>query len=226
MRSIYLIITLLIVTLIGCNGHGGSSRPIKAISVDTAALIDSSALQEVKTTDNNTNPRDSIFDENMFFVRPYRITSIIDTVGAVKAVRIIKYMVPEDTIIFGQGSYTTHDSHVAIIECDIATGRIDTTYIDRHKILKWFGTEHYSSNSDTTYDPRYYNQNDFTIEWIKKSDKFNILSNDTVSVKIGVTKPDSDFDAYLVYRKWNGGDTIYYLTWVDDEGGLGWWAEQ
>lgn len=225
MRSIYLIITLLLATLIGCNGHCGSSRPIKAISVDTAALVDSSALQEVKTTENNCNPQDSIFDENMFFVRPYRITSIIDTVGAVKAVRIIKYMVPEDTIIYGQGSYTTHDSHVAIIERDIATGRIDTTFIDRHKMLKWFGIEHYSSNSDTTYDPRYYNQNDFTIYWIEKSDKYNTLSKDTVSVKIGVTKPDSDLDAYIVYRKWNGGDIILPLKWEEDEDG-GWWVEQ
>ncbi|MDE7385646.1 MAG: hypothetical protein K2N28_00745 [Muribaculaceae bacterium] len=226
MKSIYLIITLLLATLIGCNGHGNSNHVIKTIAVDSATSVDSIETRTVTVADNSCNPRDSIFDENLFFVRPYRITSIIDTVGAVKAVRIIKYMVPEDTIIYGQGSYTTHDSHVAIIERDIATGRIDTTFIDRHKMLKWFGIEHYSSNSDTTYDPRYYNQNDFTIYWIEKSDKYNTLSNDTVSVRIGVTKPDSDMDAYLVYRKWSGGDTILPLILVDDSDGLGWWVEQ
>ncbi len=231
MKSIYVTIALFIVMLIGCNGRQKISQPTTSTdNIDTVATVDSQAV--LQPAENLYKPRvvehrptctDSIFGECKYFVRPYRITSSLDTVGDLKAVRIITYAVPEDTIIYGY-EYTTYDTYVAIFEQNLETGVIDTTFINRHKMLKWLGVNS-MDNSDTIYDRRYYNQNDVTIFEIEKPKKYKFLSNDTISVKIGIVIPDTDRDNYIIYRRWNGGDEVRELRWYDNEDGLGGFEE-
>lgn len=164
------------------------------------------AIEVIPAKRINSSLPDSLFDETKYFVRPYRILSNIDTVGEKKAVRVITYGVPEDTIVTLFG-YTTGDIRMGLMIKDLATDVTDTVIMDRNTILKHF--------RDTTkfndYDPRFYNNNHTQIWRVDKPRRYDILSGDTVSLKIMLCMPDTDADLNYIYRKWNDGDTIWEI---------------
>lgn len=212
--------------VVGCDSSKSNSATNPTAShasvttVDNECKADSSPIPDEKTEAtevipakriNSTLP-DSLLDETKYFVRPYRILSSFDTVGEKKAVRVITYKVPEDTIVTLFG-YTTGDIRMGLMIKDLATDVTDTVIMDRNTVLKHFR----DTTKSNDYDPRFYNNNHTQIWCVDKPRRYDILSADTVSLRIMLCMPDTDQDLNYIYRRWNDGDTIWEIPIIMTE---------